>query len=150
MAAVARARESEGRRRASLQRDLTAGDRILGGAKVVVASQAGRAGPRTSAAVHRRTVTGTPGSVAAGFPRLPSPAIVMYVTAQELVATRGIDEPHIVWRISVERVVGVRKSPRLQVMARFRITFDDGSSLVLLTLRARTVALIRDWLSRRP
>lgn len=165
MSHVSSRKEREDHRRAAAEQELAPGDRILGGAKVVVASQAGRGGPLTAAAVTGRltrsgsgigkaigrmsTLTGTPGSLALTFPPLPTPAVILYVSRRELLATRGITEPRIVWRVPVERIVDVRRSPRLQVMARFRVSFDDDSSLVFLTFRARTVHRIREWLGIR-
>ncbi|MFI0262288.1 hypothetical protein ACH4OW_24975 [Streptomyces sp. NPDC017056] len=50
-------------------------------------------------------------------------------------------DPHgngqLLWAVSREQVAAVRRSPRLQLMARFRLHFADGSFLAFMTMRRR-------------
>ncbi|MEU8589010.1 hypothetical protein AB0C59_18710 [Streptomyces sp. NPDC048664] len=81
--------------------------------------------------------SGGPGSIAAGLPR-SSGALLLRVTDQRVGLVQPLDGVPVheiprAWAARVER------RPRLQLMARFRLHFVDGSWLAFLTFRRRTI-----------
>ena len=99
-------------------------------------------------------VKGGPGSVADGFPSSPpgvwisllcvtDKRVFFVLTApgySEARADKGLStRPRMLWQVPRSSVAGVERRPRLQVMAKFRIHFTDGSSASVLTMRRGTI-----------
>ena len=100
-------------------------------------------------------VKGGQGSLANGFPENMSSAAwlsllcvtdrrVLFVLTQpgysEARAAKGLSKPpRLVWQVPRSFVAGIERRPRLQLMAKFRIHFVDGSSASVMTMRRRTI-----------
>lgn len=98
-------------------------------------------------------VTGAPGSIADSFPSaLPyARRGLICVTDRRVLfvledPTRKA--PKLLWQAPRSYVIGVERRPRLQVMAKFRLHFVDGSSASLLTMRRRSIESLASVLGR--
>ncbi|MFJ3337171.1 hypothetical protein [Streptomyces sp. NPDC086766] len=85
--------------------------------------------------------SGGHGSVAAGVPGT-SGALLLRVTDQRVGLVHPLDGTPV-WEVPRAWVARVERRPRLQLMARFRLHFADGSWLALLTMRRRTIERFR-------
>lgn len=88
-------------------------------------------------------VKGGRGSIGDGFPHdLPIGTDLLCVTDRRVLflylgpARKGAQ---ILWQAPRSTVVKIERRPRLQVMAKFRLHFEDGSSASVLTMRRRTI-----------
>jgi hypothetical protein len=118
------------------------------------------------------SIRGGPSSVAASIPAPPTPgssASWLVVTDRRLafatIGSQKVDQPagqtrtpalleaRLYWQGPLNWIVAVEKRPRMQLMARFRLRFADGSSAAFMTLRASDVRSLREcllWLSQPP
>ncbi|MET8689215.1 hypothetical protein ABZV77_33915 [Streptomyces sp. NPDC004732] len=76
-------------------------------------------------------------SIAAAMPPT-SGALLMRVTDQRVGLVRHMDGTPV-WEIPRTWAAHVERRPRLQLMARFRLHYADGSWLAFLTARRRTI-----------
>ncbi|MFF1377497.1 hypothetical protein [Streptomyces sp. NPDC058308] len=76
-------------------------------------------------------------SIAAAMPPT-SGALLMRVTDQRVGLVRHLDGTPV-WEIPRTWAAQVERRPRLQLMARFRVHYADGSWLAFLTARRRTI-----------
>ncbi|MEW2391691.1 hypothetical protein AB0933_25390 [Streptomyces venezuelae] len=76
-------------------------------------------------------------SIAAAMPPT-SGALLMRVTDQRVGLVRHLDGTPV-WEVPRTWVAHVERRPRLQLMARFRVHYADGSWLAFLTARRRTI-----------
>ncbi|MFF1695563.1 hypothetical protein ACFVXC_18310 [Streptomyces sp. NPDC058257] len=76
-------------------------------------------------------------SIAAAMPST-SGALLMRVTDQRVGLVRHLDGTPV-WEIPRTWVAQVESRPRLQLMARFRVHYADGTWLAFLTARRRTI-----------
>ncbi|MEU6991005.1 hypothetical protein ABZ953_10170 [Streptomyces sp. NPDC046465] len=76
-------------------------------------------------------------SIAAAMPST-SGALLMRVTDQRIGLVRHLDGTPV-WEIPRTWAAQVERRPRLQLMARFRVHYADGSWLAFLTARRRTI-----------
>lgn len=76
-------------------------------------------------------------SIAAAMPPT-SGALLMRVTDQR-VGLVGVQDGAPVWEVPRTWVARVERRPRLQLMARFRVHYADGSWLAFFTARRRTI-----------
>jgi hypothetical protein len=81
------------------------------------------------------------GSIAASCPDV-SRGLVMRVTDQRVGLVNGVDGTPV-WEIPRNWVVRVERRPRLQLMARFRVHYADGSWLAFMTFRRRNIESFR-------
>jgi hypothetical protein len=49
-----------------------------------------------------------------------------------------------IWQVERQRVAGITKRLRLQLMARFRLEFDDGSKVAFVTRHAKTIRALQE------
>ncbi|MDI5966825.1 hypothetical protein POF50_031930 [Streptomyces sp. SL13] len=129
---------------------LTAGERLLVHEVVVVAKGAKGAftvhapGMRPLTAGVRREImdigssTGGWNSIAGQMPATGGSALVMRVTDQRL-GLVTVKEGSPVWEVPRSWAARIERRPRLQLMARFRVHFVDGSWAAFYTVRRRTV-----------
>ena len=87
-------------------------------------------------------VKGAKGTIADTFPHdLPLGTNMLTITDRRVLFlytdTRKTARP--LWGAPRSAVVGVELRPRLQVMAKFRLHFEDGSSVSILTMRRRSI-----------
>ncbi|MCW8375652.1 hypothetical protein [Streptomyces justiciae] len=82
--------------------------------------------------------SGGAGSIAASMPQTSGSALVLRVTDQR-VGLVGQRDGIPVWEVPRAWVVRVERRPRLQLLARFRLHYADGSWLAFMTARRRTV-----------
>ncbi|MFF9816663.1 hypothetical protein [Streptomyces sp. NPDC014006] len=85
--------------------------------------------------------SGGAGSVAGQLPPT-SGALLMRVTDQRVGLVRATDGAPV-WEVPRAWVVRVERRPRLQLMARFRVHYSDGSWLAFLTMRRRWIESLR-------
>jgi len=83
------------------------------------------------------TVGATSGG-AGSMPQTSGSALVLRVTDQR-VGLVGQRDGIPVWEVPRAWVVRVERRPRLQLLARFRLHYADGSWLAFMTARRRTV-----------
>jgi hypothetical protein len=76
-------------------------------------------------------------SIAAAMPST-SGALLMRVTDQRVGLVRHLDGTPV-WEVPRTWVTRVERRPRLQIMARFRVHYADGTWLAFLTARRRTI-----------
>ncbi|MFD4632444.1 hypothetical protein ACFVYR_29815 [Streptomyces sp. NPDC058284] len=76
-------------------------------------------------------------SIAAAMPP-SSGALLMRVTDQRVGLVRPLDGAPV-WEIPRTWVARVERRPRLQLMARFRLHYADGTWLAFFTARRRTI-----------
>jgi hypothetical protein len=88
-------------------------------------------------------VKGGKGTIADGFPHdLPVGTNLLTVTDRRvllLYAGPARKSAQLFWQAPRSAVLDVERRPRLQVMAKFRLHFEDGSSVSILTMRRRSV-----------
>jgi hypothetical protein len=84
-------------------------------------------------------VKGGTGTIADGFPHdLPLGTNMLTVTDRRvlfLYADPARKSAQLLWQSPRSAVLDVERRPRLQVMAKFRMHFQDGSSVSVLTMR---------------
>jgi hypothetical protein len=123
-------------------------ERILDIAAVIPTRGASGSGIGLSAAVGGAiarigAVKGGPGTIAGSFPgELPALLALICVTDTRVLflLTDGARKTaKVLWQAPRSDVIGIERRPRLQVMAKFRMHFVDGSSASLLTMRRRTI-----------
>jgi hypothetical protein len=88
--------------------------------------------------------SGGAGSIAAGMPP-SSGALLLRVTDQRVGLVHPL-EGTPVWEVPRTWVARVERRPRLQLMARFRLHYADGSWLAFLTMRRRTLERFQTWI----
>jgi hypothetical protein len=104
---------------------------------------AGVTGVIGSAIASVGAVKGGKGTIADSFPHdLPIGLNMLTVTDKRVLflyadAARKTARP--LWGVPRSAVLGVERRPRLQVMAKFRLHFEDGSSVSILTMRRRSI-----------
>lgn len=76
-------------------------------------------------------------AIAAALPPT-SGALLMRVTDQRVGLVRPVDGTPV-WEIPRAWAAHVERRPRLQLMARFRVHYTDGTWLAFLTARRRTI-----------
>jgi len=123
---------------------------------VIVAGGSGVRGPAGPTAVgvaignrlgRLGAVTGGAGSLAASIPGgVTGP--VLGITDARVGLWGGLTSGHDgeLWSVPRAQVVGVERRPRLQLLARYRLHFTDGSSAALMTARQRTVRQLQGLL----
>jgi hypothetical protein len=88
-------------------------------------------------------VKGGKGTIADGFPHdLPVGTNMLTVTDRRvllLYAGPARKAAQLFWQSPRSAVLQVERRPRLQVMAKFRLHFEDGSSVSILTMRRRSI-----------
>ncbi|MET9384605.1 hypothetical protein ABZY09_26955 [Streptomyces sp. NPDC002928] len=77
------------------------------------------------------------GSIASGLPPT-SGALLLRITDQRVGLVRHTDGAPV-WEVPRTWTARVERRPRLQLMARFRLHYADGSWLAFLTTRRRTI-----------
>jgi hypothetical protein len=92
---------------------------------------------------------GAPGTVAHSIP-FRQGGHLLVVTDRRVGIWRGPAQhrPGVLWSVPREQLSGVERRPRLQLMARFRLHFEDGSWAAFLTFRARSVRRLAELLGR--
>ncbi|GAA1923205.1 hypothetical protein [Streptantibioticus ferralitis] len=81
------------------------------------------------------------GSIAASCPDV-SRGLVLRVTDQRVGLVNSLDGTPI-WEVPRNWVARVERRPRLQLMARFRVHYADGSWLAFMTFRRRNIEAFR-------
>jgi hypothetical protein len=99
-------------------------------------------------------VRGGQGSIADAFPHnLPQASFrLLCVTDRRVLFLLSTDvrrTARLVWQVPRSAVTGVERRPRLQLMAKFRLHFADGSSTSVMTMRRRTIESLAAVLGRR-
>jgi hypothetical protein len=137
---------------------LEAGEQLLDIAVIVPTKGARSVGLGATRAVGEGiagigAVKGGPGSIANDFPPtqtgwyhllcVTDRRVFLVLTPpghSEARVAKGLSPPpRLAWQAPRASVVGVEGRPRLQMMAKFRLHFVDGSSVSVLTMRKRTV-----------
>jgi hypothetical protein len=96
-------------------------------------------------------VTGAKGSIADTFPHHLPPVKALCATDKRLLFllySPARKTAQVVWEIPRELVQGVQRRPRLQLLARFRLHFTDGSSVAVMTPRRRNIESLAASLGR--
>lgn len=96
-------------------------------------------------------VTGGRGSIADTFPHHLPPGKALCATDQRLLfllSGPARKTAEVVWEVPRELVRGVERRPRLQLLARFRLHFTDGSSVAVMTPRRRNIESLAASLGR--
>ncbi|KJS63570.1 hypothetical protein [Streptomyces rubellomurinus] len=138
---------------------LAPGERLLDVATVVPVSGAKGIGDGTGAKVGNAlarlgAVTGQSGSIASGFPSTDGTVMhrLLMVTDQRLAfVTSSVDRRkpgQVMWHAPRHLIQRIERRPRLQLMARFRLHFTDGSAVSLFTARRRTIESLATHLGR--
>ncbi|MBW5420070.1 hypothetical protein GKQ77_00530 [Streptomyces sp. BG9H] len=131
----------------SAQSQLAAGERLLAHGIVVPVKSAegvklkhGRIGGMVGDHLMHRygAQSGGAQSIAAAMPSTSGDALLLRVTDQR-VGLVQIKDGTPVWEVPRTWVTQVERRPRLQLMARFRVHYADGSWLAFLTARRRTI-----------
>jgi len=75
----------------------------------------------------------------------------LYVTHRAVAAVPLMGETvAIPWQIEASKITGVRKTPRIQMLRRFRLEFVDGSSAAFLTMGKQSIPILNDALRHYP
>ncbi|WP_432037808.1 hypothetical protein [Streptomyces cucumeris] len=82
------------------------------------------------------------GSIASGMPET-SGGLLLRITDQRIGLVRPLDGTPV-WEVPRSWAARVERRPRLQLMARFRLHYADGSWLAFLTMRRRTIETFKD------
>lgn len=92
-------------------------------------------------------ISGDKDSIAAGIPTSQS-SVVLAVTGSRVGLWGSLDgkQNGELWSVARTHVAGVRRRPRLQLLAKYRLHFDDGSSAALMTPQAHTVEVLQEVL----
>jgi hypothetical protein len=96
-------------------------------------------------------VSGGKGSIADTFPHHLPPGKVLCATDQRLLfllSNPARTTTQLVWELPKELVRGVERRPRLQLLARFRLHFTDGSSVAVMTPHRRDIESLAASLGR--
>jgi hypothetical protein len=97
-------------------------------------------------------VKGGKGSTADSFPHdLPIGTNMLTVTDRRvllLYTDAARKSAQLFWQAPRSAVLDVERRPRLQVMAKFRLHFEDGSSVSVLTMRRRSIDSLARALGR--
>ncbi|WP_031073124.1 hypothetical protein [Streptomyces sp. NRRL WC-3742] len=145
--------------RQAVQPLLEQGERLLDVATVTPVAGASGVGDGAGAAIGNKlarigAVSGGHGSIASGFPAsdgVPTRRLLVVTDRRAAVVIVPIDirkPSRLVWHAPRHLVQRVERRPRLQLMARFRLHFADGSAVALMTMRRRTVEALADQLGR--
>jgi hypothetical protein len=98
-------------------------------------------------------VKGGKGSIADSFPHdLPLGTSMLTVTDRRvlfLYADPARKSAQLLWQAPRSAVLDVERRLRLQVMAKFRLHFEDGSSVSVLTMRRRSIDSLASVLGSR-
>ena len=88
-------------------------------------------------------VKGGKGTIADSFPHdLPVGTNMLTLTDKRVLvlhAGPARKSAQLFWQAPRSAVLDVERRPRLQVMAKFRLHFEDGSSVSILTMRRRSI-----------
>ena len=84
---------------------------------------------------------GKAGSIASQLPGT-SGALLLRVTDQRVGLVKPLDGTPV-WEVPRTWVARIERRPRLQLMARFRVHYADGSWLAFLTMRRRNIERFR-------
>ena len=87
-------------------------------------------------------VKGGKGTIADGFPHdLPIGYKLICVTDKRVLFlyTATLKTAQLLWEAPRSSVIEVERRPRLQLMAKFRLHFQDGSAVSILTMRRGTI-----------
>ncbi|GHE04943.1 hypothetical protein [Streptomyces alanosinicus] len=126
---------------------LAPGEQLLLYASVVPAKSAKGIGGGVGGAIANQFVShigaesSRAGSIAAGMPST-SGALLLRVTDQRVGLVKPLDGTPV-WEVPRPWVARVERRPRLQLMARFRLHYADGSWHAFLTMRRRTIEQFR-------
>ena len=97
-------------------------------------------------------VKGGKGSIADSFPHdLPLGTNMLTVTDRRvlfLYSDPARKSAQLLWQAPRSAVLDLERRPRLQVMAKFRLHFQDGSSVSVLTMRRRSIDSVARALGR--
>jgi hypothetical protein len=98
-------------------------------------------------------VKGGKGSLADSFPHHlpPGSTRLLCVTSQRLLfllSSPARKSAELVWEVPREAVQGVERRPRMQLLARFRLHFADGSAVSIMTLSRRNIESLAGELGR--
>ena len=104
----------------------------------------GVAGAAGQAILERAALKARTGDLAKTFPqRFPaaSTKLLCVTDRRVLFLFVGPDrkKAELPWQAHRSDVLRAERRPRLQIMARFRLDFADGSSLALMTMRRRSI-----------
>ncbi|MGW4569469.1 hypothetical protein ACWEN3_46590 [Streptomyces sp. NPDC004561] len=126
---------------------LAPGEQLLGYGTVVPAKSAKGIGVNLGGAIANQVMgavgaqSGGAGSIASGMPRT-SGALLLRVTDQRVGLVQPLNGTPV-WEVPRTWVTRVERRPRMQLMARFRLHYADGSWLAFLTMRRRTIDQLR-------
>jgi hypothetical protein len=96
-------------------------------------------------------VKGGKGSIADTFPHHLPPGKALCATDQRLLFllySPARKSAQLVWELPRELVRGVERRPRVQMLARFRLHFTDGSSVAVMVHRRRSIDALQASLGR--
>jgi hypothetical protein len=121
---------------------------VAGAAPAAAAGIGGLAGNRLA---QIGAVKGGKGSIADTFPHHLPPGKALCATNQRLLfllVNRARKTAQLMWEVPRELVRGVERRPRLQLLARFRLHFTDGSSVAIMTPHRRDIEALAVSLGR--
>ena len=124
-------------------------------ARASMAVMLGMAGAAGQAVVDRAAGKAGEGTIARAFPQRFPPAStkLLCVTDRRLLflfAGPDRKRAELAWQAPRSAVLRVERRPRLQIMARLRLHFSDGSSLALMTMRRRSIDSLAATLTSAP
>ena len=70
----------------------------------------------------------------------------LWVTPTRVALVTELVRPHVAWAVDRTEVAGVRKSPRLQVLAKFSLLFTDSSKATFMVSSKAAALILRDSL----
>lgn len=129
---------------------LTPGEQLLAYASVVPAASAKGVSVNLGGVLANDLMNrvgargGVRGSIASQMPST-SGALLLRVTDQRVGLVKPLDGTPV-WEVPRTWVARVERRPRLQLMARFRVHYADGSWLAFLTMRRRNIERFRSLL----
>ena len=91
------------------------------------------------------SVKGEKDGIAAGIPSSGGSAVILAVTDGR-VGIWKLDGSGELWSVDRTDVAGVEKTRRLQLLARYRLHFTDGSSAAVMTPSAKSIDALQDAL----
>jgi hypothetical protein len=91
-----------------------------------------------------KAVEGPDGSLARTLPTTRGGRMLQLTSHRIMLVDPKTKVPE--WQAPRTAVAGIKTSPRLQLMAKFRVVFADGSSFALLTMSGKTVRTLADRL----
>ncbi|MGI8648147.1 MAG: hypothetical protein DLM55_04585 [Acidimicrobiales bacterium] len=110
---------------------------------------AGRMGTRLAriGAVH-----GEEGSLASGFPASAPTGqrMLLWVTNRRVLVhtVSATSQAQGQWVAPRSAIAGIQRRPRMQLMAKFRLHFVDGSSTSIMTMRRQTIDALTNQLGK--